>query len=96
MHNYQLELYNRISFPFTCIAMFFVGSYLGIITKKGGIGFPVIISLTVFLLYYSILTIGKILISINIIHPIFGSWISNIVLFPIIIYIIYRYNSNLI
>lgn len=96
LHNYQFELYNRFSFPFTCISMFFIGSYLGIITKKGGIGLPIIISLIIFILYYVILTLGKILVNIDIIHPFIGSWISNIIMFPLMIYTIYRYNLNLI
>ncbi|WP_238785436.1 LptF/LptG family permease [Blattabacterium cuenoti] len=83
----KLEIYKKLTFPITCIIMFFIGAPLGAIVKKGGIGYPTIIALTIYSLYYIILTITKNKVEKEEIIPWIGIWIPNFVLLLFSIFI---------
>ncbi|WP_185877668.1 LptF/LptG family permease [Blattabacterium cuenoti] len=90
----KLEIHRKLTFPITCIIMFFIGASLGALVKKGGIGYPTIIALTIFSLYYIILTIIQNKVEKEEIIPWIGIWIPNFILLLFGIYITHRSMIN--
>ncbi|WP_244273549.1 LptF/LptG family permease [Blattabacterium cuenoti] len=86
----QLELQKKFTFPVTCIIMFFIGAPLGAIIRKGGIGYPTMIALIIFIIYYTLLTITQNKVEKTEISPWIGAWIPNFIFFPISIWMTYK------
>lgn len=86
----QIELHKKFSFPILCIIMFFIGAPFGAIIKKGGIGYSAIISLIIFMSYYTLYTIMLNKVEKLEINPCIGMWIPNFLFFPISIWITYN------
>lgn len=55
---HQMEAINKFTLALQCLLFFFIGAPLGTIIRKGGLGFPVIISVLVFILYLIVDTSG--------------------------------------
>ncbi|WP_185869363.1 LptF/LptG family permease [Blattabacterium cuenoti] len=88
--NLQLELQKKFTFPVTCIMMFLIGAPLGAIIRKGGIGYPTIVALAIFIIYYILLTITQNKVEKNEITPWIGAWIPNFIFFPVSIWMTYK------
>ncbi len=86
----QLELQKKFTFPITCIIMFLIGAPLGAIIRKGGIGYPTIMALIIFIIYYILLTITQNKVERYEIYPWIGAWIPNLIFFPVSIWITYH------
>ncbi|AFJ90755.1 LptF/LptG family permease [Blattabacterium sp. (Blaberus giganteus)] len=86
----QLELQKKFTFPVTCIIMFLIGAPLGAIIRKGGIGYPTMIALIIFTIYYILLTITQNKVEKAEIYPWIGAWIPNFIFFPVSIWMTYK------
>ncbi|QIK16691.1 YjgP/YjgQ family permease [Blattabacterium sp. DPU] len=86
----QLELQKKLTFPVTCIIMFLTGAPLGAIIRKGGIGYPTMIALMIFIIYYTLLTITQNKVEKAEICPWIGAWIPNFIFFPVSIWMTYK------
>ena len=84
------QIYMTSMISLTAIILFFVGAPLGAIIRKGGFGYPVIIALILFLTYHFVGTFAKNAAEDGSINPFVGSWVSNIIMLPIGIYLIIR------
>jgi len=74
---------NKIySQAFACMIMFLIGAPLGSIIKRGGLGFPVIVSIGFFIIFYVFMNMGEKWANEQLITPFFGAWLANIVLVP--------------
>jgi len=51
---HKIELHKKFSIPITCLLFFFIGAPLGAIIRKGGLGLPAVLSVFIFILYYTI------------------------------------------
>jgi lipopolysaccharide export system permease protein len=51
---HQIELTKRFSYSLACLLFFFIGAPLGAIIRKGGLGVPAVLSVFIFILYYTI------------------------------------------
>ena len=91
---HKSNLYDKYSISFAAIILFFVGAPLGAIIRKGGFGYPVVIALIMFLTYHFLGTFSKNAAEDGSIAPMLGSWISNILMLPIGIYLISRASSD--
>jgi lipopolysaccharide export system permease protein len=91
---HKSTLYDKYSISFTAIILFFVGAPLGAIIRKGGFGYPVVIALIMFLTYHFLGTFSKNAAEDGSIAPMLGSWISNLLMLPIGIYLISRASSD--
>ncbi|AWU44848.1 LptF/LptG family permease [Blattabacterium punctulatus] len=87
---YQLELQKKFIFPVTCIIMFLTGAPIGALIRKGGIGFPTIMAITIFIIYHTLLTITQNQAEKADIYPWISAWIPNFTFFPISIWITYK------
>ncbi|MDP2453999.1 MULTISPECIES: LptF/LptG family permease [unclassified Kaistella] len=78
------------SYSVTCIIFFLIGSSLGSIIRKGGLGLPVVIAIVVFILFYVLnLTAENIAWAGNM-DPYLAAWLPNIILFPFGVWLTYK------
>ncbi len=79
---YGIEANYKLSQAFACIVMFLIGAPLGAIIKKGGLGFPVLVSIIFFIISYVINTSGIKMGRQGEISNFMAVWASNIFLLP--------------
>ncbi len=78
-----LSLHKKYALALSCVILFFVGAPLGAIIRKGGIGLPMVIAILLFLTYYFIGVFAENYAKKNEIHPIFGAWLSTMIMLPL-------------
>lgn len=79
---YDIEYHNRIAFSLSCLILFFIGAPLGSIIRKGGFGLPMILAISIYVIYFFANTFGRNLAEESSISAIFGSWIASVVMIP--------------
>ncbi|MDH3321946.1 MAG: LptF/LptG family permease [Flavobacteriaceae bacterium] len=82
INGYDVEYHKRIAFSVACLVLFFIGTPLGSIIRKGGFGLPMIMAIVIFVIYFFISTLGKNMAESNTVSPFFGGWLATIVLLP--------------
>jgi lipopolysaccharide export system permease protein len=80
---FDIQWHKMIANALACISMFLIGAPLGAIIKRGGLGFPVIISVVFFIIYYVISIGGEKYAKAGSVSVISGVWAANAILFPI-------------
>lgn len=79
---FEIAWYQKYTQALACFMMFLIGAPLGAIIKKGGLGMPVLISITFFILYYILTITGEKWAKEGLADPIFGTFFSNLCLIP--------------
>jgi lipopolysaccharide export system permease protein len=75
-----VQFYNRFSLSLSCLLFFFIGAPLGAIIRKGGLGMPAVISVVLYILYYTLDTFGAKMVKQDV-WPVWqGVWLSTMVL----------------
>ena len=87
---YDTEYHRRLAFSFACLVLFFIGAPLGSIIRKGGFGFPMIMAISIFVLYFFISTLGRNMAWSSNVTPFIGGWLATIVLLPLGIFLMLR------
>jgi lipopolysaccharide export system permease protein len=73
----QVEWWKKVSIPFASIVFVLLGVPLGIISRKGGAGVSIAISMSVFLVYWVLLIAGETLADRHLISPFWSMWSPN-------------------
>ena len=89
-----VEWHKKFTLSLACLFFFFIGAPLGAIIRKGGLGVPVVISVTIFIFYYIINVSGEKMAKSGEWIPWFGEWLSSMVLCPIGIFLTYKANKD--
>ena len=76
---YQQQI---IAYSFTCLLFFLIGSSLGSIIRKGGVGLPVVIAIVIFIIFYITLLTMENLAWKGKINPYLAAWLPNLLMFP--------------
>jgi len=91
---HKTSYHDKYAIPISTLILFLLGAPLGAIIRKGGFGFPVVTALLMFLFYHFLGTFAKNAAEDGSISPFIGSWISNIVMLPLGIYLLKRASSD--
>lgn len=90
IRRHEIEMHRKFTLAFACLIFFFIGAPLGAITRKGGLGMPVVISVVMFIIYYIIDNTGY-KMAREALWPCWaGMWLSSFVLLPIGIFLTYK------
>lgn len=92
--SHQLEWHKKFTLSFACLIFFFVGSPLGAIIRKGGLGTPLVISIIFFVFWHVISIISEKYVKAAIISPAMGSWIASVIILPIGVFLTYKATSD--
>ncbi len=80
---HHVEWHKKFTLSVACLCFFFIGAPLGAIIRKGGLGVPVIVSVTIFIFYYIINVSGEKMDKSGLWIIPFGVWLSTMVLAPV-------------
>lgn len=92
LNKHYISWWQKITLSISCIIFFFIGAPLGAIVKKGGLGYPVLISVAIFIIYYVFNTSGEKMVKEGEWYTWFGCLVSTMVLTPL--GVIFTYQSN--
>ena len=87
---HKSNLFDKYAFALTSLILFFVGAPLGALIRKGGFGFPIVISLILFLSYNFTGTFLRNAAEDGSIDSMIGSWLPNMIMLPLGLYLITR------
>lgn len=79
-----------VSYSITCIIFFLIGSSLGSIIRKGGLGLPVVIAIAVFIFFYVLNLTAENIAWAGKMDPYLAAWLPNIVLLPFGLWLTYK------
>lgn len=88
-NKYQIEIYKKYSIPAASLAFILVGAPLGIITRRGGMGVAIAVSILLFMLYWAFLIGGEDIADRGLVSPFWAMWSANILISSVGIYLIY-------
>ena len=94
LNKHKIYWWEKITLSLGCIIFLLIGASLGSIVRRGGLGYPVIISVATFILYYILETSGSKRASEGVWEIWFGSWLSTIILFPMGLFFTYQANKD--
>ena len=94
IREHQMEMINKFTLALSCIIFFFVGAPLGAITRKGGIGIPVIIAVVVYIFYVILNQTGYRMARGGMWTVPFGKALAPAVLTPLAVFVTYKANND--
>ena len=92
--NLKIEWNRKFTLSYAVFMLFFLGAPLGAVVKKGGLGWPVITAILIFLIYFVLTRAGEEMASNYTMLPRTGMWLSSICITPISIFIFYKANRD--
>jgi len=95
IREHRIEVIQKFTLALTCLIFFFIGAPLGAIIRKGGLGFPVIISVIVFIIYYILnMTLGYRMAQKGLWTIGFALSLAPCVLLPTAAFVTYKANND--
>ena len=94
LNKHKISWWEKITLSLGCIIFLLIGAPLGSIVKKGGLGYPTIISVATFILYYIFDTSGSKMASEGEWKIWFGAWLSSMILAPLGLFFTYQANKD--
>lgn len=91
---HEIEAINKFTLALQCLLFFFIGAPLGAIIRKGGLGYPILISVLVFIVYYILDNSGYRMARGGMWTVWFGKGLAPVVLTPIAIFVTYKANKD--
>ncbi len=89
-----IELHKRFTLPFSCILLFIIGSALGSIIRKGGLGMPFVAAIIFFVIYYVLNTVGEKIAKEHVLPVELGMWLPSLILLAIGIFLMVKANND--
>ncbi|HHI02748.1 MAG TPA: LptF/LptG family permease, partial [candidate division Zixibacteria bacterium] len=90
INKYEIEIQKKYSIPAAAFAFILIGAPLGILSRKGGMGITVSISLLIFTIYWAFLIGGEDLSDRGLIDPFWGMWTANILIGGVGLYLLIK------
>lgn len=94
LNKHKITWWDKITLSVGCLIFFFIGAPLGAIVRKGGLGYPVLISVATFILYYIFNTSGYKMAREGEWEIWFGAWLSTIILAPLGLFFTFQSNRD--
>ena len=94
LNKHKITWWEMFTLSLGCLVFFFIGAPLGAIVRKGGLGYPVLISVATFILYYIFNTSGSKMAREGEWQIWYGAWLSTIILAPLGAFFTYQSNKD--
>lgn len=94
LNKHKISWWEKITLSLGCVVFLLIGAPLGSIVRRGGLGYPVIISVATFILYYILDTSGSKMASEGEWKIWFGAWMSTMILAPMGLFFTYQANKD--
>lgn len=80
---FEVEWHRKFTLSFACLLLFLIGAPLGAIIRKGGVGMPLVIAVSFFVVYHITSVTGEKLAKSGSLPVWMGMWMSTCMLLPI-------------
>jgi lipopolysaccharide export system permease protein len=90
----DVEWHRKFTLSFACILLFLIGAPLGAIIRKGGIGMPLVIAVSFFVVFHITSVTGEKLAKTSAMPPWMGMWIATGMLLPIAFWLIFKARND--
>lgn len=94
LQKFKVELHKKFMLSFACIIFLLIGGSMGAIVRKGGLGMPIIIAASFYMIFHILNMIGDKLAYNAVVSPGIGAWLPTIVLFPIALWLTYEATND--
>ena len=84
-HVYDMHM--KYSMALVCIIFVFIGAPMGAIVRKGGFGYPILVSIIFFVIFIILTIFCRKLAESFVVNGVFAGWLPCIILFPISLWI---------
>lgn len=89
VNKYSIEIHKKYSIPAASLVFIILGAPLGVITKKGGMGIAIAVSILLFIIYWAFLIGGEDLADRGLVSPFWAMWAANVGLAAIGAYLLW-------
>ncbi len=89
-NKFRVEWHKKFTLSLSCFIFFLIGSALGAIIRKGGMGLPLIIAVGMLVFYFFLSSALEKASKVGEILPVIGMWLSNAILLPIGVFLSYK------
>lgn len=94
LRRHKTEWWRKLTLSIACVIFFFIGSPLGAIIRKGGLGMPVVVSVLLFIFYYIIDNTGYKMARDGNWNVVFGMLLSSVILSILGMFLTYKANKD--
>lgn len=94
IRQHEIEAINKFTLALSCLIFFFIGAPLGAIIRKGGLGFPVVISVMVFIVYFILDNTGYRMSRNGIWAIWFGKGLATAVMAPLAVFVTWKATND--
>lgn len=91
---FTYDMYTKYSMAVVCFIFVFIGAPMGAIVRKGGFGFPILISILIFVLFVILMIFFRKIGESFIIPAQLAAWMPCIIVFPIGMFLTYKAMNN--
>lgn len=88
------ELYTKYSFALVCIVFLFIGAPMGALIRKGGFGYPILVSIIFFVVFIFLTILFRKLAESYVMTPFWAAMMPCIVMMPIAFFLTQRANND--
>jgi len=86
---YAIEIHKKYAIPAASLAFVLLGAPLGILSRRGGMGVAIAISILLFIVYWAFLIGGEDLADRRLVSPFWAMWAANVLLGTLGLYLIF-------
>ncbi len=94
LRRFEIEWQRKFTIAFACLIFLFIGAPLGAIIRKGGLGFPLVISTLFFIFYYIISLLGEKIVRESILPDYQGMWIASFIFLSTGVFLTYKATTD--
>ena len=87
---HEIEWHRKLTLSAACLVLFLIGAPLGSIIRRGGLGTPLVFAIIFFVVFHLFNTFGEKFVKSDQASPLFGMWLSTLILIPIGAFLIYK------
>ncbi|CAH1000477.1 hypothetical protein LEM8419_01630 [Neolewinella maritima] len=87
-HVYDMHM--KYSMAVVCIIFIFIGAPMGAIVRKGGFGYPILVSIIFFVIFIILTIFCRKLAESFVVNGVFAGWLPCVILFPVSLWITLR------
>lgn len=80
--DYEFQLHHKFCLAMACFIFVFIGVPMGAIVQKGGFGYPLLVSITFFILFNMAIIYGKKIAEKFVVDVVFAAWLPCLVMIP--------------
>ena len=91
---YEVEWHRKFTLSFACILLFLIGAPLGAIIRKGGLGMPLVIAVSFFVIFHITSVTGEKLAKTGSLPSWMGMWMATGMLLPIAFFLISKARND--